>query len=158
MTSQPSTAPAAQPAGPSDPFRNYNFKFEVNGTVQGHFVTVDGLGYSVERVLWRAGGDNARVRTIPGRVDYYPVTLRYGLTTSLEMITWLQSAVAGRVHRPNATIALLAPDGSTEVRRWNLLSAWPCEWKAAALDALGNEVAIESLTISYDRLEIDPGG
>jgi phage tail-like protein len=161
MSSQPtSAAPAAtaQPGVPDDPYRNYNFKFEVNGQVLAHFVQVEGLGFTVERILWRAGGDNSRVRTLPGRVDYHPVTLRYGLTGSMEMMTWLQGAVTGRVERPNVTIALIRPDSAGEVRRWNLISAWPCAWQGAQLDALGNEVAIESLTVSYDRLEIDPVG
>lgn len=161
MSSQPTSSaptPSAQPGVADDPYRNYNFKFEVNGQVQAHFVQVEGLGMSVERILWRAGGDNARVRTLPGRVEYHPVTLRYGLTSSMDMMNWLQSAVSGRAERPNVTIALVRPDGSGEVRRWNLISAWPSGWQAADLDGLGNEVAIESLTLTYDRLDIDPVG
>ena len=53
MSSQPSSAaPAAtaQPGVPDDPYRNYNFKFEVNGQVLAHFVQVEGLGFTVEPV------------------------------------------------------------------------------------------------------------
>lgn len=146
---------SVQPGVPQDPYRAYNFKFEVNGTVQGHFVRVDGLGFKLERILYRAGGEHAQVRSIPGRVEYKPVTLRYGLTDSSDMVRWLFAVAEGRTVRQNVSIAMLDDTGSREVRRWNLLAAWPCEWNGAALDALGNELAIESLTIAYDRLELD---
>jgi len=41
------------------------------------------------------------------------------------------------------------------VRRWNLIGAWPCEWSGAPLDALGKELAIESLSLAYDQLKLD---
>lgn len=145
----------AQPGVVQDPYRAYNFKFEINGTVQGHFVKVEGLGFKLERILYRAGGEHSQVRSIPGRVEYNPVTLRYGLTDSTEMLQWLFAAVDGRVQRQNVSIAMLDDSGSREVRRWNLIAAWPCEWNGAPLDALGSELAIESLTLAYDRLELD---
>ncbi len=144
-----------QPGTPVDPFRAYNFKFEINGTIQAHFVRIDGLGFKMERILYRAGGEHPQIRSLPGRVQYNPVTLRYGLTTSTEMLRWILTAVEGRVHRQNVSIAMLDDSGTREVRRWNLFEAWPCEWAGAPLDALGNEVAIESLTLSFDRLELD---
>ncbi len=144
------------PAGvPQDPYRAYNFKFEFQGSVQAHFVKVEGLGLKLERILYRAGGEHAQVRAIPGRVEYTPVTLRYGLTDSTTMVDWLFEAAEGRVRRENVSIAMLDDSGSSEVRRWNLIGAWPCELQTAALDALGNEIAIETLTLAYDRLELD---
>jgi phage tail-like protein len=157
MSTQPKTPapPSAQPGVVTDPYRAYNFKFEINSTVQGHFVSIEGLGVKVDRILFRAGGEHSLVRSIPGRVEYTPVTLRYGLTDSTEMIEWLLAAVEGRVQRQNVSIAMLDDSGSAEVRRWNLIAAWPCEWAGAPLDALGQELAIESLTLAYDRLELD---
>jgi len=145
----------AQQPSVQDPYRAYNFKFEINGTVQGHFVKIDGLGFKLERILYRSGGEHALVRSIPGRVEYNPVTLRYGLTDSTEMVKWLLAAAEGRVQRQNVSIAMLDDSGSREVRRWNLIAAWPCEWNGAPLDALGNELAIEALTLAFDRLELD---
>lgn len=158
MSSQPDSppaAPAAQPGVVKDPYRAYNFKFEINGVVQGHFTRVEGLGMKVDRILYRAGGEHSTVRSIPGRVEYTPVTLSYGLTDSSELLRWLFKAVDGRVVRMNVSIAMLDDSGSAEVRRWNLIAAWPCEWSGAMLDALGNELAIETLTLAYDRLELD---
>jgi len=154
-TSPPPVAPAAQPGIVKDPYRAYNFKLEVNGVVQGHFVRVEGPGVVIPRILYRAGGEHATVRSVPGPVEYTPVVLHYGLTDSQEMVRWLFKAVSGAVVRQNVSLAMLDDTGATEVRRWNLIAAWPCEWKGSPLDALGHELAIESLTLAYDRLELD---
>lgn len=147
--------PAAQPGNVVDPYRAYNFKLVIQGVVQGHFTKVEGLGLKIDRILYRSGGENSTVRVIPGQVEYTPVTLKYGLTDSTEMLQWLFKAVDGKVERRNVSIAMLNDAGSVEVRRWNLLGAWPCDWFGAPLDALGKDLAIESLSIAYDRLELD---
>jgi phage tail-like protein len=144
-----------QPGIPQDPYRAYNFKFEFQGSVQAHFVKIEGLGVKVERILYRPAGEHTRVRVVPGRVEYTPVTLRYGLTDSTTMVRWLFEAAEGTVRRENVSIAMLDDAGIAEVRRWNLIGAWPCELLTATLDAGGNELAIESLTLAYDRLELD---
>jgi phage tail-like protein len=37
--------------------------------------------------------------------------------------------------------------------RWNLVDAWPAEWRSAGFDALSREIAIESITLVFDSLE-----
>lgn len=147
--------PAAQPGVVVDPYRAYNFKLVVQGVVQGHFTRVDGLGMKIDRILYRAGGENSTVRVIPGQVEYSVVSVRFGLTSSTELLRWLFAAADGRVDRRNVSLAMLDDSGSAEVRRWNLIGAWPCEWYGAPLDALGKELAIETLALAYDRLELD---
>jgi phage tail-like protein len=57
------------------------------------------------------------------------------------------------VERRNVSIVMLQPDGSTEAMRWNLFDCWPSEWVSAALDASGNTLAIESMTLVFESLE-----
>jgi len=155
MAQQSTSTPAAQPGNVVDPYRAYNFKLVIQNVVQGHFTRVDGLGLKIDRILYRSGGEHSTVRAIPGRVEYSPVTLRYGLTDSTELVKWLFTAVDGKVVRHNVSVAMLDDSGSDEVRRWNLIDAWPCDWFGAPLDALGKDLAIESLSLAYDRLELD---
>lgn len=147
--------PSTQPGTVVDPYRAYNFKLVVQGVVQGHFTRVDGLGMKIDRILYRAGGENSTVRVIPGQVEYSVCTVRFGLTDSTELLRWLFASVEGRVERRNVSLAMLDDASTTEVRRWNLIGAWPCEWYGAPLDALGKELAIETLSLAYDRLELD---
>ena len=153
--SETQPAPSTQPGNVVDPYRSYNFKLVVQGVVQGHFTRVDGLGMKIDRILYRAGGEHSTVRMIPGQVEYSVVTVRFGLTDSTELLRWLFAAADGRVERRNVSLAMLDDAGVDEVRRWNLIGAWPCEWYGAPLDALGKELAIETLSLAYDRLELD---
>ena len=153
----PLQASAAQPGNLVDPYRAYNFKLLINNVTEGHFTSVAGLGVQVERIAYREGGNNSVVRAIPGRVTYAAVTLRYGLTASEELWSWLMSAVEGRVSRRNVSIVMLDSSGSTEVLRWNLINAWPQEWFGAPLDAMSQELAIESLVLAHEGLLRETG-
>lgn len=137
----------------NDPYRAYNFKLIIQGVTEGHFTECIGLGVKVEAIKYREGGNNQVVRRIPGRVEYDDVTLRYGLTDSRDLWDWLMTAVNGEVERKNVSVAMLGPEGSEEVLRWDLINAWPSEWRGAPLDALSHEMAIESLVLVFDRLE-----
>lgn len=148
------TAPEAQPGRAVDPYRAYNFKLEIQGVVQAHFTRVEGLGVKIPRILYREAGLNSAVRAIPGQaLDMPVVRLSYGMTDSTELVDWLWDALEGSVVRRNVSLAMLNDAGNAEVRRWNLLDAWPCEWNGALLDAMGQELAIECLGLAFDRLE-----
>lgn len=143
----------AQPGVFNDPYRAYNFKLEIQGITEGHFAACSGLGIKIQVIKYREGGTNQVVHCIPGPVEYGDITLRYGLTSSHEIWDWLMAAVAGKVERKNVSILMLDSDGVAEVMRWDLINAWPAEWRGAPLDALSREVAIESLTLVYETLQ-----
>jgi phage tail-like protein len=150
------SATAATPAQPGvwvDPYRAYNFKLLINGAEEGHFTECSGLEVSIQPIRYRPGGMGPVVHMIPGPVEYAGVTLRYGLTASTALWDWFMAAASGQVQRKDISILILDTDGITEVVRWNLYDAWPSRWRGAPLNALFTEVAIESVTIVYDRLE-----
>jgi phage tail-like protein len=152
---QPSTG--AQPGTWVDPYRSYNFKLLIGNVTEGHFTEVSGLGVKVERISYREAGSNSIVRAIPGRVTYAAVTLRFGLTSSADLWAWLMAAVEGRVSRRNVSIVMLDSAGSGEVLRWNLVNAWPQEWYGAPLDAMSQELAIETLVLAHEGLQRESG-
>lgn len=137
---------------PVDIYRAYNFKLDTRDGTEGHFTECTGLGMRVTPIKYREGGNHQVVHSIPGRVDYAEVTLRYGLTSSTNLWDWFMKIISGVVERRDVSIIMLDSQGSSEVMRWNLNGAWPCEWRGAPLDAIGHEVAIESLTLSFETL------
>src|SRR5262245_15767456 len=143
----------AQPGTFVDPFRAYNFKLVIQGVTEGHFTECSGLGIKVQAIKYREGGTSQVVHAIPGQVEYGDVTLRYGLSVSRELWEWFESAVQGRVDRKNVSILMLDSDGVAEVLRWDLINAWPSEWRGAPLDAMGTQVAIEDLTLVFETLQ-----
>lgn len=153
---EPTQKPKAQPAagaGFKDPYGAFNFKIVIGGVTAGHFTGFEGLGGSVESHEYREGGDGPLVHNLAGRVKYRPVTLHYGLTASKELWLWFESAMKGDVQRRNVSIVVLAPDGTTEAVRYNLVNAWPASFSGAPLDALGSETAVEHCTLVYETFE-----
>ena len=145
--------PAAAQTAWTDPYRNYNFKLSIMGITEGHFTECSNIGVRVEAIKYREGGIQPLVHRLPGRVEYADITLRYGVTRAADLWQWFMTGVSGRVERKNVSIILTDADGVAEVLRWDLINAWPSAWRGAPLDSMGNEVAIESLTLVYESLQ-----
>ncbi len=133
-------------------YRAYNFILDLGGGTVGYFTKISELEMFIETIDYREGGAGPAVRKLTGRVSYSNVELKWGLTESTEMWDWLMCAVKGEVTRKNISIILRDNDGKREVTRWNLDNAWPCSWRGARLDALSNEVAIETICIAHEGL------
>ncbi|MDP2354761.1 MAG: phage tail protein [Beijerinckiaceae bacterium] len=137
----------------NDPYRNFNFKLDIQGVVEGHFTSCSGLGARIQPIRYREGGTNQVVRAIPGQIEYAEVTLSYGLTSSRDLWDWFSKGVQGSIERRNVSIILINPNGVDEAMRWNLFDAWPSEWSGASLDALGREIAIEQVKLVFNSLD-----
>lgn len=141
------------PGRTQDPFRAYSFEVEVMGH-KGHFTQCTGLGMKIEAIEYReAGGDPLQVHRIPGRVSYGDITLKYGVTASKVLWDWFMQGASGNVARQSVTVRMLSPDGSRDVAGWNLINAWISEWQGTPLDVSTSKLAIETVTLVYDRLE-----
>ena len=148
--------PAAAPGAQVDPYRAYNFKLLINGITNGHFTEVTCMEVNIARLAYREAGNDV-VRSVPGQVDYEPVVLHFGVTSSKDLWDWVDLAAKGRVSRRNVSVVLMDSSGTAEVMRWNLLNAWPCRWRGAHLHTLAQEIAIESIALAYERLELETG-
>jgi phage tail-like protein len=136
----------------ADPYKNFRFLVEIDGVVQAGFSDVSGFGSNVEVIEYREGGDAATVRKLPGKVSYPDITLKWGITDSRELYDWHRAAVNGAIQRKNGSIILL-DDAAQEKLRWNFFGAWPSKWDGADFTAKGNDVAIDTLTVSCERVE-----
>lgn len=136
-----------------DPYRSYNFKMIIEGTTEGHFMECSGLSAKIEQIKYREAGNNQVLRKLPGQVEYGDITLKYGLTDSISLWKWFQSGVQGNVERKNITIQLLNNSGTEVVIQWNLINAWITEWKGTTFNAMKNDIAIETISLSYDSLD-----
>ncbi|MGH8520705.1 MAG: phage tail protein [Gammaproteobacteria bacterium] len=136
----------------TDIYRNYNFVLEMGQGNLAWFTEVEDLSIKVPAIAYRAGGEQAAVRKLPGRVEYGDITLRWGLTESLVLWEWLMTGVNGNIERREVSIILLKPDGQGEQTRWNLHNAWATEWRGAKLDALAQGAAIETLVLTHEGL------
>lgn len=136
-----------------DPYRAYNFKLEIQGITEAHFTEISNMEVRINPIAYREGGNSQVVHYVPGQTEYGAVTLRYGLTRSRELWDWFMTGVKGKVQRKNCSIIVLDADGTTPVLQWDLIGAWATHWRGAVLNALDQEVAIESLTLVCETFE-----
>ena len=135
-----------------DPYRNFHFLVELDGITQAGFSEASGFGSNIEVVEYREGGDPITVRKLPGKVSYTDITLKWGVTDSSKLYDWHRAAVNGQIQRKNGSIILLDDLGAEKVR-WNFFNAWPSKWDGPDFNAKGNDMAIDSLTVSCERVE-----
>lgn len=135
-----------------DPYKNFRFLLEIDGIVQAGFSECTGFGSNIEVIEYKEGGDINHVRKLPGKVSYPDITLKWGITDSSELYEWHKSAIDGVTVRRNGSIILL-DDTANEKVRWNFYDAWPSKWDGPDFNAKGNEVAVETLTISCEMIE-----
>ena len=135
-----------------DPYRSFNFLVELDGIAQASFTECSGLGSTTEVIENREGGDNTTVRKLPGKTTYTDITLKWGLTDSTELWRWRRMVIDGQVQRKNGSIVVFDLANRTEVVRWNFVNAWPSKWDGPSLNAMGNEVAVESLVLAHEGI------
>ena len=143
-----------------DPYSSLNFLVVIQGVledgrnVRASFAEVSGLDVELVPIEYRNGSENITVRKLPGLVKYTNIVLKRGITGDLTLWQWLKTALDGQVQRANGTIILL-DDSRQEVMRWNFRRGWPCKLTGPVLKAKGNEIAIETLEICHEGLEIE---
>jgi phage tail-like protein len=136
-----------------DPYRAYNFRLVIQGVTQAHFTYCSGPGVEVEAIEYREAGNNQMVRRLPGRVKFENIEMRFGLSDSQELWDWLMASASGQHQPRNVSIVYLDSQNASEVMRWDLINAWPSQWRSAPLDALGSELAIETLVLVYETIQ-----
>ena len=140
------------PATRTDPYLNGNFRVEIDGILAASFLEVSGIEASIEVIEYRTGSSkSAAVQKLPGLHKFTNITLKRGLVKDLSLWNWMQSGLNGNVQRAAVSIILL-DSANNPVWRWNLTNAWPCKYTGPVLNAECNNVAIETLEISYENL------
>jgi phage tail-like protein len=136
-----------------DPYRNFRFRLEIDGVTKAGFTEVSGLEIDTDVVEYREGKDPIHKRKLPGLVKYTDITLKKGLTDSPELWDWYKKVVNGQTERTSGAIILLDEEG-TDAVRWNFVEGWPSKWTGPDMKADGSAVAIETLVIKHEGLDL----
>jgi len=137
-----------------DPYGNFNFIVEIDGIEVAGFSDVSGISSETEVIEYRTG--DARVNTVrklPGLHKIGDITLKRGITGSDVLWQWRKSVTDGNLDRRSASIILL-DEARQEVLRWNLSEAWPSKYVGSDLHAKGHDVAIETLVITCESINL----
>jgi phage tail-like protein len=143
------------------PYAQFNFLVDLGtGTTDGPqagFQECSEIGMTVDVVEYRNGNDKENsVHKLAGLTRVADVTLKRGIIGSLDLYQWLdqvRSGDQGAVR--NVTIQLLSEDRTALVQTWKLLRARIVKHVSGPFNAKGTDVAMEELTLAYERLELE---
>lgn len=136
------------------PYPGFDFQVDFGDAVAG-FQEVTGLGADIGVIEYRNGNDRERVlRKLPGLRTFTPIVLRRGITGDLSIWEWFDSAGrTGEVQRRDVTIDLLN-EAHEPVLSWRVSNAWVSSWSGPSLDASRNSVAIETIELTHEGLDL----
>jgi phage tail-like protein len=143
------------------PYPGFNFLVDLGtGESEGPaagFQECTGIGMEVAVIEYREGNEKEnQVRKLPGLAKVGDVTLRRGIIGSLDLYRWIDQIRNGeQAAYRTVTIQLQSEDHTEVVLTWKLLRAWVVRFFTGPLHAEGNDVAMEELTLAYERLEME---
>jgi phage tail-like protein len=143
------------------PYVQFNFHVNlgdgVTNTPQAGFQEVSGIGMEVTITEYRPGNYafNNVIKTA-GLNKATDVTMKRGVIGSLDLYRWLDDVRNGSTSGlRTVTVELKNEDRSQTVQSWRLINARIMKHVSGPFNAKGTDVAMEELTLSYERLEME---
>lgn len=139
----------------NDPYGQFNFLIEIDGVVKGGFSEASGLTTDTNIIEYREGSEqHGTTRKLPGLIKYTNIVLKRGWTKDASLWNWRKKVIDGKTQRTSGTIVLLDESRATALK-WNFREGWPSKWEGPAMNAKTSEVAIETLEIAHEGLELE---
>jgi phage tail-like protein len=137
-----------------DPLRNFKFRLEIDGIQQAAFSDVAIGETTTDAVDYREGNEPNHVRKLSGLNKYGNITLKWGVTDSLELFNWHKQIVAGQIASNRKKVAIVVQDeAGSDKARFVVTEAWPTKYDPSDLNGKGNEVFIETLELVNEGIE-----
>jgi phage tail-like protein len=136
------------------PLPKFHFLVQWGGERIG-FTEVTGLDIQVEAIEYREGSspEYSKIK-MPGMLKYSNITLKRGsMGGDSDFYKWINTTSLNTVERRDIIISLLNETHSPVVS-WKAKNAFAVKVQASDLKADGNEVAIETLELAHEGLNI----
>jgi phage tail-like protein len=156
----------------SDPLLGYRFVLELGFIQVAGFSECTGLSLETKFMEYREGGRNVGPLKFPEFGAVSNVTLRRGLVPGANvdtLLNWHLDVMRGtfdgganpnkRKPSPDDDIdkrcaIVLQNEAGKEVKRWNLVRAFPAKWSGPEMKAMSSDLAMETLELAYEALEV----
>jgi phage tail-like protein len=136
------------------PLPVFHFTVQWGGTRIG-FSEVSGLTQENQAIEYRDGSfpEYSSIK-MPGLRKFSNVTLKRGIVKAdNDFFRWLSTIQLNKVERRDVIVSLL-DESHAPVMVWKLQNAFPVKVEGPGLKASGNEVAIESIELAHEGLEL----
>ena len=143
------------------PLPKFHFQVEWGDGFRIGFTEVSGLDFETEVIEYREGHSKQYNKSKqPGLTKFSNVTLKrgtflgdYDFYKEWQKTYYFQEKDGSNKFRRDVTIKLLN-ENHEAIITWKLLNAWPSKVQSTDLKADANEVAIETMELVHEKLEI----
>lgn len=129
----------------------------IKAAADSSFQEVSGIEATLDTEPVKEGGENDMVYRMPKNVTFTNLVLKRGIAAlDSELLSWCQDCILNfRTKKPKPKLVhvrLLNEDGNV-LHGWSFANAIPVKWRMGAFNAQKNEVALETIELSYSYWE-----
>ena len=137
----------------------HSFGLEVDGITIKHISEVKGLTFEQDVIELKQNTSDGKymIKKLPGRrTAKGNVTLVRGLDADTSFEQWIKNSRFGKMSdvRKMASISVYDFEGAP-IKRYKLTNAWPTKLEIGSLKAGDTSVLTETLTLTYEDLEVE---
>jgi phage tail-like protein len=140
---------------PEDALAGYSFSVEIDGITIAQFKEVSGINAEIQTIEHRENkiGGLPVMKKLPGARKWGDLTLKRGRTDNKALWDWIKSVQDGNMAaaRKNGSIVLMDYQHG-ETSRFSFVNGWPSKVSIGSLNAGGNDILIEEVTIVHEGL------
>lgn len=145
--------------GTTWPLPKFYYEVDLGTELKGvHFQEVSGMDVETQVIEYRTGNSKQfSTKKMPGIAKYGNVTMKRGIFVNDKSFRkWYEGIEMNTIKRRTVLIKLLDENGKVTMQ-WQLNNAWPTKISGTDLKSDGNEVAVDTLEIAYEKLVITKG-
>ena len=118
------------------------------------FQEVSGITSEIETEQYVEGGENRYVHKLPKGVSHPNLVLKRGIASMTSpLVVWCRTVFeAGFMApiMPMPILVMLMNEHRFPMRTWSFMNAYPVKWEIDSFGSTKNEVAIETIELSYN--------
>lgn len=140
------------------PLPVYNYKVNIADETVA-FSEVSGLSIEYETITFKESpltGLGPRILYMPGQPSPVNISMKKGYVVAKNiniLYAWLNSTALNQIEKKDISISLCDETGAPVVT-WKVIDAFPTKLEAPSFSADSNEVAIESLDLMADSIQM----
>ena len=144
-----------------NPPGRFNFQVAIDGVPAADFSECVLPAVSIDVIEYRQGSDKENnVHKLPGLVKYGNLVLKRGMVSSgssLALWDWVSGFVQGN-GSPKVMSVTLLDRQHNPVLQWSFKNAWPVKYESPPLSGKSSEIAIETLEVAVEGVELTAMG
>ncbi len=118
------------------------------------FQKVTGLSSTITTDTVEEGGQNFYSQRLPTKVQHDDLVLERGLVVGSPLVIEFNVAMSLFKFSPSNVLVTLLDEAGIPMSAWLFMKAYPLKWSVSDLDATANRVVIETMTLTYQGLQI----